>query len=178
MPAELTLSQINGRFKVLDRPAALPGNCTVCGAVDRPVVDFNFDLDFYGAIVICVECMKAAAEILGMVDRESLDRAELVQRAHSDQIMAAKELTDEYYNRIADLLGEFTDRLRSIHEPSAKSDDEVPGQNDAGATTDDNSPDGSDKPVATEKSKPSRNKGSVKLPGSSSNGPTESIFNV
>ena len=59
----LSLSQINGRFQYLERPAALPGKCACCGAVDKPVIDFGFDLDFYGVIYLCVDCLGEAAQI-------------------------------------------------------------------------------------------------------------------
>ena len=56
----LSEAQINGRFKMLERPVALPGKCACCGAVNKPVLDFNFDLDFYGAVYLCVECLGEA----------------------------------------------------------------------------------------------------------------------
>lgn len=60
----LTEAQINGRFKFLERPAALPGKCACCGAVDKPVLDFGMDLDFYGAVYLCVECLGEAFTIM------------------------------------------------------------------------------------------------------------------
>lgn len=64
-------SVINGRFKFLDRPAALPGKCACCGSVERPVVDFNFDLDFYGVVYLCVDCLGEAASIAGILNDPS-----------------------------------------------------------------------------------------------------------
>lgn len=64
-------SIINGRFKFLDRPAALPGKCACCGSVERPVVDFNFDLDFYGAVYLCTDCLGEAASIAGILNDPS-----------------------------------------------------------------------------------------------------------
>lgn len=65
---ELPESVVNGRFKYLDKPAAAPGKCAVCGAVDRPVIDFGFDVDYYGAVYICVECMKAANTVVDLYE--------------------------------------------------------------------------------------------------------------
>lgn len=53
-------SVINGRFKVTERPETAPGKCTVCGAVNKPVVDYDATVDFYGAILICGECIREA----------------------------------------------------------------------------------------------------------------------
>src|SRR6476469_10518841 len=107
MNTELTESQINGRFRVLDRPAALPGKCAVCGNVERPVLDFGLDLDFYGAVVICLECVTSAAEIVGLVPRERLDVAQLVQLNHNYEIQKAGQVVHDFYNELAVLYGKF-----------------------------------------------------------------------
>lgn len=68
MSVELSESVINGRFKYLDKPAALPGKCAVCGAVDKPVIDFGLDVDYFGAVVICTECMKTANQVVELYE--------------------------------------------------------------------------------------------------------------
>lgn len=60
----LSEAQINGRFKFLERPASLPGKCACCGAVTKPVIDFGFDLDFYGVVYLCVDCLGEAFTIM------------------------------------------------------------------------------------------------------------------
>jgi hypothetical protein len=55
---------IQSRFIVYERPHALPGKCCVCGASDRPVVDFGRDIEWdngYGRAYFCVTCIKQAA---------------------------------------------------------------------------------------------------------------------
>jgi hypothetical protein len=42
---------------------ASPGKCAVCGAVDRPVIDFGMDLDYYGAVLFCVDDLRSALEV-------------------------------------------------------------------------------------------------------------------
>lgn len=68
MSVELPESVINGRFKYLEKPAALPGKCAVCGAVDKPVIDFGLDLDYYGVVYFCCECMKAASLVVELFE--------------------------------------------------------------------------------------------------------------
>lgn len=65
-------SVINGRFKILERPASAPGKCAVCGSVERPVLDFGFDLDFYGVVYICVDCLREGASVAGILGDESV----------------------------------------------------------------------------------------------------------
>lgn len=70
-------SVINGRFKFLERPAVAPGKCAVCGSVERPVIDFGFDVDYYGTVYICVTCLTEAAGIAGIVSSSSSQVAPL-----------------------------------------------------------------------------------------------------
>lgn len=123
MTMELTLSDINGRFQLLQRPAALPGNCAICGAVDKPVVDFGLTVEFFGAVYICVEDMKAAARILNLIPKELLDQAELVRSPDQSKI---EEATDEFIGRVSSSIHEYTDRLLSVCSVPAAVQPEVP----------------------------------------------------
>jgi hypothetical protein len=93
MAVELTEAQINGRFQLVDRPLAAPGKCAVCGAVDRPVLDFGFDLDDYGVVYICVDDFKAGALLLGLVDV-----SQLVQPSLPEELQV---LLNEYLDSVA-----------------------------------------------------------------------------
>ncbi|MBK6790907.1 MAG: hypothetical protein IPG77_25665 [Betaproteobacteria bacterium] len=63
----MTHSPVLERFQLLDKPIAAPAKCAICGSVSKPVIDFNFNLDWYGAVYFCVECMQAAARAIGLV---------------------------------------------------------------------------------------------------------------
>lgn len=133
---ELTESQINGRFRIYDSPQAAPGKCSVCGSVERPVVDFGLDVDGYGAVVFCVECLKSAAQLLDMVPGRDLRVAQLVQRAHEQEIMEAGEITSEYSRRVFDLNAEFTSRLRNVPNLTVVESDESNDRVDSGPASD------------------------------------------
>lgn len=175
--AELTLSQINGRFKLMDRPAALPGNCAVCGAVNKPVIDIGLDLEFYGVVYFCVECMRSAAEILGMVDGALLTRAELVQRHHNHQLEAAKDITDEYVARFAAISDEFANRLRDLRNVTDEVHEELSNSDSEGELGTSEVADREDGRDSTEDNLTPGNQGSVILPGSSDNGQSP-VFNL
>lgn len=68
MTVELSESVINGRFQYSEKPLASPGKCAVCGAVDRPVIDFGFDVDYYGAVYFCVDCLRAAVHVADLYE--------------------------------------------------------------------------------------------------------------
>lgn len=66
----------SSRFQLYPSPVAAPGKCAICGAVNRPVVDFGMTIQFYGAVMFCVECMTSAARTIDMVPRTELSAAE------------------------------------------------------------------------------------------------------
>ena len=68
-------SILNGRFRYLQRPAVSPGCCKVCGAVDRPVVDFGLQDEFDGATYICVTCVSEAYEVVKYFAGDGADTA-------------------------------------------------------------------------------------------------------
>jgi hypothetical protein len=175
--AELTLSQINGRFKLMDRPAALPGKCAVCGAVDKPVIDIGLDLEFYGVVYFCVECMRSAAEVLGMVDGALLTRAELVQRHHNHQLEAAKDITDEYVARFAAVSDEFANRLRSLRDSTDEVHEELSDSDSEGELGDSTVADRENGRDSAKDNLAPGNQGPIILPGSSDDGQSP-VFNL
>lgn len=60
-----------GRFQVIvnSSPPALPGKCVVCGTTSRDIsyVDFGFDLDFYGVVYFCSNCITEVAMLLNYI---------------------------------------------------------------------------------------------------------------
>lgn len=116
---ELTLSQINGRFKIRPAGDAAPGKCSVCGNVKNQVVDFDLDVDFYGAVAICTECFISAAELLDLVPQDRVRTLQLQIQGHEDELTKVTGVVDEYAGKFVDLYAEFVDRLRA---PSSSSD--------------------------------------------------------
>ena len=88
---DLPVSVINGRFRVTDRPYADPGKCTVCGSVSKPVVDFDMTVDYYGAILLCTDCIREAFILMGHLHPELMAPAQVVplfdQNSHYDTDM-------------------------------------------------------------------------------------------
>lgn len=167
---ELTESQVNGRFHILPVPVAAPGKCSVCGSVERPVVDFGLEVDYYGAVVFCVECLRSAADLLDMVPGADLRVAQLVQRAHEDEIMKAGEIVNEYAHLIHDLNVEFTDRLRGIFDStvvkSNASDDRIDSDPAGKSPVDSGQPDD----ASLESLRIALSEGPNRLPGNSGHG--------
>ena len=82
----------NSRFQVYPSPVASPGKCGVCGAVDRPVVDFNMTIQFYGAVYICVLCFNEAAQSMNLVPKSDLIEAQNSLTQSFELTLAQKDL--------------------------------------------------------------------------------------
>lgn len=57
------------RFRVTAMPILAPGTCVLCkspGGDQRAFIDFGFQLDWYGAVYFCTECITEAATLIGL----------------------------------------------------------------------------------------------------------------
>lgn len=99
---------LQSRFTVYDRPHALPGKCCVCGASDRPVVDFGRDVEWdngYGRAYFCEDCIKQAAS---KFPQPELFQNDLITREQHEQ-----ELAEQKANLHAGLL-DYLNRFTSL----------------------------------------------------------------
>lgn len=99
------------RFQLLPTPIAIPGKCATCGSVDRPVIDFGINIDFYGVFYLCVGCLTEAAQEIGMVT--GLDFAEFKEKADQslDERLASLGLVGvsyEWYTAFLGLIGSIS----------------------------------------------------------------------
>lgn len=119
------------RFVLLERPIANPGICKVCGAVDRPVVDFG-STDDDGAIYFCTNCLTEVAKtILNLVDASDLKAAQLTASQLQSQLNKAGSLTDEYINAIHGLHSDFISSLHSVSDADGSISENISSESDA-----------------------------------------------
>lgn len=64
----------SSRVTLLDLPVAAPGVCALCGSANKPVVDFGKQLDWYGAVYFCHDCIREVAEVIGYVPIEPFQK--------------------------------------------------------------------------------------------------------
>lgn len=65
------------RIKILDRPILAPGSCCLCGSAGgdgRKFIDFGKQLDWYGAVYFCSECIREASEACGFIPVASFEK--------------------------------------------------------------------------------------------------------
>ncbi len=55
-------------------PVALPGTCMMCpGSVRKLYVDTGIQIEWFGAVIICDECIKHMGRMMGMITVEERD---------------------------------------------------------------------------------------------------------
>lgn len=66
----------NGKFVLLEAPAALPGKCTGCGRANdaRGFIDTGYDADFWGVIYYCYECVLDMASKFGFIGPDTAEK--------------------------------------------------------------------------------------------------------
>lgn len=58
------------RIQIMDTPLLAPGVCFVCGTAgldDRKFIDFGKQIEWYGAVYLCSECIKEVAIAIGFI---------------------------------------------------------------------------------------------------------------
>lgn len=114
------IPQPTDRFKLTLTPLVSPGKCACCGAVNRPVVDFDMTIQFYGAVLLCITCLAEASRLIDMVPVVELHTAEqYANQSLSSQLakLGMRTITDEQFESISMAFGGLSDALLSI-EPS------------------------------------------------------------
>jgi hypothetical protein len=99
------------RIQILERPMALPAKCIVCGGVDRPVLDFQFDIEYYGAVYFCVECLTDVVSKIGYAPVAEVEARELEAR---NVIGKSRDIVRQLEVEIADLHSRTDSMFSSI----------------------------------------------------------------
>jgi hypothetical protein len=92
------VSEGSGRVFVVTEPP-LPATCAVCGRNANGTikfVDFNKDLDYYGAVVICEDCIKECMGLLEYVPGSKLEEVIQALTQTIEELEVAKNELDRY----------------------------------------------------------------------------------
>lgn len=105
------------RLHILDKPVALPGKCSLCGDTgsdNRKFIDFGLQLDWYGAVYFCSECIKELAQAINYISLthfESQARELSILQIKYDQLEARNKAVE---NALRIILGRSSDPIDSI----------------------------------------------------------------
>ena len=118
-----SVENVNSRFRILDEPNIMPGKCAVCGGVRGPVVDFGLNIQYYGAVMLCVTCVQEAGDRVGMV-RPEVNVSDNLQTGQSvAEFLEAHELKvvpNGLHDLLSSLVASYiaTADSRPLHIPS------------------------------------------------------------
>ena len=101
---ETDVLNTTSRFQLTEVPLVSPGKCAVCGSATKPVVDFGMTIQFYGAVLMCVECLSEASARIGMVPRSELEACEArLSQSFQDELnqRSLRVITDEQYELLS-----------------------------------------------------------------------------
>ena len=103
------------RFKLVETPALLPGECWFSGTPVGPFIDTGMDVPFEkrGRVYISIDTLREMAFDAGLF--EGLVPEEKVQQAYDEGLLVAtKENLGGSLDRLADELAGAADRIRAV----------------------------------------------------------------
>lgn len=135
-----------GKVQIIRNTDALPAKCVVCHKpVDghREYVDFGFDIDYYGQVLFCVDCLRPVAEACDYIPYDEFKKLSEVLEIALDR---GKELEAE-----RDKLANLLDGILGYDSPSVAVSDDIPDDGSKQSEDfEDESAESSGEPVGTE----------------------------
>lgn len=105
------------RVQLLDLPVAEPGVCALCGAANKPVIDFGKQLDWYGAVYFCQDCIREIAEAIGYVPVGPFEELHNNLRSTKIELDQLKREHEVLKRAMADLLSGNTCSCGNVLKP-------------------------------------------------------------
>lgn len=122
MPLVSDVTTRLGRVQlVVGTPQMSPGKCVICGTSgnkETQFIDTGWDIDFYGVVYFCMDCIKEAAAVLSMVPTEKLSEA--LETLGQEQFM--REALQEENEGLRDVISRLTSSGFSIGDSRSDSD--------------------------------------------------------
>lgn len=105
------------RIQVLDAPIAAPGVCSMCGSAGgdgRKFLDYGKQLDWYGAVYFCSECIKEFAQAADFIPVEAFN-SQAIELANLqityDQLVRRNKVME---NALRNVLGRNSDPVDDL----------------------------------------------------------------
>lgn len=105
----------------------MPGTCCICGSNQRGCIDFGITVEYFGAVLICVECIQDITNVeeLALVSEAAVFDWKMRVGSANHQIAilkaASKEIKDDLVamgNRIDDLVVNYSQHSRDSFKGS------------------------------------------------------------
>lgn len=108
------------RYSILDAPILEPGTCFTCGSAGnddgRKFLDFGKQIDWFGAVYLCTECIREIAEALGFLPVDKFNELFDINKnlqISLDQANASNQRIRDVY---ADLFADRVDLPTSVDD--------------------------------------------------------------
>lgn len=122
MPLVSDVTKRLGRVQLITgTPPIAPAKCVICGTSgnkESKFIDTGWDIDFYGVVYFCLNCIKEAAAVLSMVPTEKLSEA--LDVLGQEQFM--REVLQEENEDLRDVISLLTSRGFSTGDSGSDSD--------------------------------------------------------
>jgi hypothetical protein len=110
-----------------------PGKCWTCGSNERDCVDFKFNTEYDGAVLVCVLCIKELAKVeeLGLITRDSVEHVVDANAVLMLQLAQAEMAKKELRNGVVAVLDSYDDSIANLardYIPVPESDGPVQDQ--------------------------------------------------
>lgn len=90
-----------------------PGHCFKCGSNERDCIDLGFNAEYYGAVLLCIECGHELVNVdeLEFVDKNTLRGLEDDSNTLSIVQAAIREAVEDHGNAVESANSAFVNRL-------------------------------------------------------------------
>lgn len=105
-------------FKFVEaQHAPHPGRCIICGFDRRDFVDIQRDAEYYGAILICVECIQELTNVeqLPWVQRADFETQQQINRSLRQTVLEYEALRRTLEDGLVDVASNFTRAFDAVH---------------------------------------------------------------
>lgn len=120
LPTEIDsdyLEMLNmSKYRILAVPMFKPGKCGNCGASKndgRQYIDFGLEVDWYGTVYLCTDCLKDIAVNAGLFKEQ--EEKMLALMVENERLIALKEQGENLHETVTKTFEEFKEYYASLH---------------------------------------------------------------
>jgi hypothetical protein len=90
--------------------AASPGSCLICGFDRRDFIDFRRDMEYYGAVLVCISCINELGTVpeLDFVSRIDYEEQVSLNQSQSETIRSYEGLRKKLEDGLVRVANDFT----------------------------------------------------------------------
>jgi len=121
---EFSVNETAGdRISLIPRPLTLPGCCAICGYVGtnvgnegdvRVFIDWQLDVEFYGRVYLCSDCLLQASVALGWLGVKQAEELRAKVSEQESELIVLREQNERLRASLASLLGQPDEPVSDI----------------------------------------------------------------